>query len=162
MPNDNGTTDTGDSKTTDGKATDTDALQKEIDKWKALARKHEENAKTNADKAKQFDTLEASSKSDIDKLTEQVEALRQDNAKAQLEALKLRIATEHKVSAEDAALFLTGSDEETLTAQAKRLAGREEEKRRNGSHVKGEGKHSDNNAGDGEKRELVRSLFGRD
>jgi hypothetical protein len=157
MPTDKKATD----KTTGDGATDTAALQSEVEKWKALARKHEENAKANATKAKQFDDLEASSKSDIEKLTEQVEALRQDNATAQQESLRLRIATEHKVSAEDMVL-LTGTDEATLKAQAERLAGRSEEKRRGGSHVPGEGKQPDKNAGDSELRDFARNLFNRD
>lgn len=44
--------------------------------------------------------------------------------KATTEALRLRLATRHGLSEADAELFLVGTDEATLTAQAERVAGR--------------------------------------
>jgi hypothetical protein len=44
---------------------------------------------------------------------------------ARAEALRLRVASKFGIGDEDADLFLTGSDEETLTKQAERLAARE-------------------------------------
>ena len=52
----------------------------EADKWKALARKHEEKAKANAEKAKGYDELRAS------QMTEQEKAVKDAEAKARTEA----------------------------------------------------------------------------
>jgi hypothetical protein len=58
-----------------------------------------------------------------------------DAAKA--EALRYRVATRFGISDEDAELFLTGTDEETLTRQAERLA--EHNKQPEGLYVPAEG-----------------------
>ncbi|MDI2032990.1 hypothetical protein [Paenarthrobacter nitroguajacolicus] len=50
-----------------GKDTTVAELLAEVDKWKSLARKNEDRAKENADKAKRFDALEEANKSDLDK-----------------------------------------------------------------------------------------------
>jgi hypothetical protein len=56
------------------------------------------------------------------------------------ESMRLRIATEHGITdADDIDLFLTGTDEETLTKQAKRLADRDADRKKNGNHVPREG-----------------------
>ena len=52
------------------------------------------------------------------------DSVARERDEARAEALRLRIAVQHGLSIEDADLFLTGTDEETLTAQAKRLADR--------------------------------------
>jgi hypothetical protein len=74
------------------------------------------------------------------------------------EALKRRVQAAHGIADEDADLFLTGTDEETLTAQAKRLAERESERKKQGNRVPGEGRTPATKAND--EREAVRSLFG--
>jgi hypothetical protein len=59
-------------------------------------------------------------------------------AAAEAEALRARVAGEFGISTKkglkgepsDAELFLTGSDEATLTTQAERLAGREAERKK--------------------------------
>lgn len=48
---------------------------------------------------------------------------------SQREALVRRVQAEHGISNDDANLFLTGADEDALTAQAKRLAGRESDRK---------------------------------
>jgi hypothetical protein len=54
----------------------------EADKWKALARKHEEKAKVNAEKAKGYDELKQSH------MTEQEKAVEQAKAEARAEVLR--------------------------------------------------------------------------
>jgi hypothetical protein len=62
----------------------------------------------------------------------------------------------------DADLFLTGADEDTLTAQAKRLADREADRKKRGGVAPKEGGSADNGGGgDSDLREFTRSLFGR-
>lgn len=81
-------------------------------------------------------------------------------ADAEARALRANIASEYGVSAEDRDLFLTGTDEETLTAQAKRLADRESERKKRSNHVPDEGNNPQANGG-GDEREFARQLFGR-
>lgn len=59
---------------------------------------------------------------------------------------------------DDIRLFLTGSDEETLTAQAERLATRGVEQREQGTYVPNEGRPP-SIPGDSELREFTRQLF---
>lgn len=141
---------------------DTANLAAEVEKWKALAKKHEDRAKANADKARRLDELEESSKSDkseMQQLNDRLAAFEQRAQKAEQSALRLRVATDFRIGSEDADLFLTGSDEETLRAQAKRLAEHADEKRRNGAHVKGEGKQPDRSGSDDPMRDFVRRAF---
>lgn len=77
---------------------------------------------------------------------------------SQREALRRRVQAAHGIADEDADLFLTGSDEETLTAQAKRLAERESERKKRSNHVPTEGKNPPATASD--ERAFVRDLFG--
>lgn len=89
---------------------------------------------------------------------QQLEELRAENAKVQRDALASRIAAQHGITPEDADLFLTGTDADTLTAQAERLAAREAERRKQGNYVPNEGRTPKNPAAD-EMRQLTRSLF---
>jgi hypothetical protein len=100
--------------------------QPEID-WKAEARKWEERAKENAEARKRLDEIEAASKSDLEKATEARQAAEQERDAARAEALRYKVASKHGISDEDAELFLTGTDEDTLTKQAERLAARGED-----------------------------------
>lgn len=74
------------------------------------------------------------------------------------EALRRRVQAAHQIADEDADLFLTGSDEETLTAQAKRLADRETERKSKGNHVPREGETPSSGKSD-PLREYTRNLF---
>jgi hypothetical protein len=82
------------------------------------------------------------------------ESLRQANR----EALKRRVQAAHGISDEDADLFLTGTDEDTLAAQAKRLAEREEQNKKTGNRVSREGRN--HSAKGDDERAAVRELFG--
>jgi hypothetical protein len=73
------------------------------------------------------------------------------------EALKRRVQAAHGISDEDADLFLLGTDEDTLTAQAKRLAERDSDRKKNGNHVPREGNNP--KPGDDPEREFARQLF---
>lgn len=64
----------------------------EVEKWKALAQKHEQRAKSNAEKAKGYDELKAS------QMTEQEKAV--EAAKAEARAEAIREAAPRLVSAE--------------------------------------------------------------
>lgn len=78
-------------------------------------------------------------------------------AGAEARALRADIASRYEISPEDRDLFLTGSDEESLTAQAQRLAARESDRKKQGNHVPNEGNNP--KSGDDPMREFTRGLF---
>jgi hypothetical protein len=99
--------------------------------WKAEARKWEQRAKAdkaradaNDEAARRLSSIEDASKSESQKTADRISKLEADLASAQRETLLRRVQASHGITDEDAALFLTGEDEKTLTAQAKRLAER--------------------------------------
>ena len=82
------------------------------------------------------------------------------HAEAEARALRSDIATKHGISAEDRDLFLTGSDEATLTAQAKRLAERIADQKKNGNRAPKEGATTTSGNTDSDARTFARNLFG--
>lgn len=90
-------------------------------------------------KAAKFDEYEDANKSEQDRLTDEVAKARTEAEAAKAEALRYRVATKHGISDEDAELFLTGADEETLGRQAQRLSDRVDQRKKNNNHVPGEG-----------------------
>jgi hypothetical protein len=91
-------------------------------------------------------------------LEDRIAEIEQQASQSAARALRAEIANAHGISAEDRDLFLTGTDEETLTAQAKRLADREAERKSKGNHVPREGETPKSNGTDDE-RAFVRQLF---
>ena len=96
----------------------------------------------------------ATAEEKITKLEQEVEATKR-------EALKRRVQAAHQISDEDADLFLTGTDEQTLTSQAKRLAERESDRKKTGNRVSREGTTTTSSKAD-PMREFTRNLFDRD
>jgi len=92
-------------------------------------------------------------------LEERIAEMEQRAANAEARALRSDIAAKHGISPEDRDLFLTGTDEQTLTAQAQRLAQREVDRKTNNNVVPKEGAAP--RPAESEERELVRSLFNR-
>lgn len=92
---------------------------------------------------------------------QQLADLKTQNAKILRDNLAARIAARHGIAPEDVDLFLTGSDEDTLTAQAKRLAERDLAVKKSGPVVPNEGTASrNNNSADSAQRDFARRLFG--
>lgn len=84
------------------------------------------------EKAKYADYDDLKTKAEGAKSTEERMAdLEKQLATTQHEALRARVQAAHGISDEDAALFLTGADEASLTAQAARLAQRESDRKHN-------------------------------
>ena len=73
-------------------------------------------------------------------IEQQLADLATKHAAAEARALRSDIAAKHGLSTEDRDLFLTGSDEATLEAQAKRLAERNAEQKKNGNRAPREGR----------------------
>ena len=140
---------------TDAEQTD-QAETPEVD-WKAKAREWEKRAKANAGAATKLAEIEEASKSEAQKLADAKAAADQAAAEAKAEALRWRIAAKHQISDEDAELFLTGTDEDTLTKQAKRLTERDSERKKQGNRVSGEGTNP--TAKPDNERAFARELF---
>lgn len=122
-------------------------------------------------KAEKHDEAEEANKSELTKAQDEKAKADDETAKAKAErdeakadALRLRVAIKHNVSDEDADLFLTGTDEATLTKQAERLSQRQDSQRKGGNYVPREGNPTtqtgDNDGGD--LRSFTRGLFGSD
>lgn len=109
-------------------------------------------------KAAKFDEAEEATKSEIQKANDGRSAAERERDEARAEALRLRVATKHGISDEDADLFLTGTDEETLTKQAERLSARSQDRKKQGNRVPGEGTNP--KATESDERTAVRDLFG--
>lgn len=89
----------------------------EAAKWKAMARKHEEQAKANADKAKRLDALEEANKSELEKITARAEAAEKAAATAAAELLRSQVAAAKGVPAN----LIAGETQEALEAAADAL-----------------------------------------
>lgn len=79
--------------------------------------------------------------------------------RAEVERIRAEVAATYQIGKEDRDLFLTGADEDTLTAQAKRLAQRESERKLHGNVAPREGGSTNTGQSDGELRDFARSLF---
>jgi hypothetical protein len=79
--------------------------------------------------AERLKEIEDQQKTELEKANEMLAQLEVKAAKAETEALRYRIATKHGISDEDAEIFLTGSDEESLSKQAERLVSLQGERR---------------------------------
>jgi predicted ATP-dependent protease len=129
----------------------------EID-WKAKAREWEKRAKENKSAADRLAELEEANKTEAQKTAERLAAAEKAAADALADASRFKIAAKFNISDEDAELFLTGADEETLTRQAERLAERESTKRRAANFAPKVGENPRPAVDD--ERAAVRALFG--
>lgn len=126
-------------------------LAADVAKWKAMARKHEAQAKANADKAKRLDDLEEANKTELEKANARAEAAEKalaDKAAAD-ETSKLRdeIAKEKGV----AASVLRGSTREELEAHADELVSAFKVEKPKAPPAAGQGNAGSGVHGDGEK-----------
>lgn len=94
--------------------------------------------KRERDKFKDYDDLKAKA-GEAKTAEDRIADLEKRYLEAETRALRANIASEYGISAEDRDLFLTGSDEEALTAQAKRLAERESERKKRNNYAPAEG-----------------------
>lgn len=118
-------------------------------------------------KADRLDEIEQANLSELEKANGRITTAESERDSAKAEALRLRTAVTHGISLEDADLFLTGTDEETLIAQAKRLSDRaaeqakaEADRKKKSPIVSKEGTStSTGTTTEEESREFARSFF---
>lgn len=112
-------------------------------------------------KATRLDELEAANQTEAERTAKRITDLETELNNTRRDSLRLKIASAHGITdADDIDLFLTGSDEETLTKQATRLAAREADRKKNGNRVPNEGHTPPSSEGDA--LTTVRGLFGGD
>lgn len=99
---------------TDTEPTD---LAAQVEKWKALARKHENAWKSTADKARQFDELTEAQKTELQKATDRAAAAEAKAAEIQTRATRAEVAAAKGVPAN----LLSGTTQEELEASADAL-----------------------------------------
>ena len=92
----------------------------DAEKWKALARKHQAEAKKNADAAARLADIENASKSETERLTSAAQEATARAAKAESALLRYQVAAEMGVPAALAAR-LQGDTEDELREDAERL-----------------------------------------
>lgn len=130
--------------------------QADVDEITAKVRR-EERRKV-SEKFSDYDDLKAKA-SEKATAEERLTDLEKQLEQAQRETLRRRVQAAHGIADEDADLFLSGDDEETLTAQAERLAARESERKKRSNHVPTEGKNP--RPSQDPMREFTRELFQR-
>lgn len=106
---------------------------------------------------------------DYDQLKQQVEAsksaddkiadLQTQLAATQRESLRARVQARYGISDEDAELYLTGTDQETLEKQAQGLKAKADERNQGGGFAPREGRNGRPTVSD--DKQAVRTLFGR-
>ena len=131
-----------------------------VDKLRKENAKYRTEAKANAEAAKRLAELEESQKTEAQKQAERIAELEKQIEGATVQAVRARMAAKYQIDPEDADLFLTGSDEETVEAQAKRWSERVSANKKNPPPVSKEGTVT-NAAGSEDRREFVRQLTGR-
>ena len=95
--------------------------KKALDAERAARKEAERSA---AELQARLDEIEKANESALERAQREANEAKEAATKATAEALRLRVAAKHGISDEDADLFLTGADEDTLTRQAERLAAR--------------------------------------
>lgn len=93
----------------------------EIAKWKALARKHENQAKANADAAQRLKQLEDSGKSESEKLQALLDEQSKKAREATVKALKLQVAADKGLPSQLAKFLPDLDDEVDMLAAADEL-----------------------------------------
>jgi hypothetical protein len=137
-------------------------LAAEVEKWKSLARKHEQASKTNETAAAELQRLKDSQKSEADRAAER--AAQAETRLAELESRVLRrdIALENNLSSDDAAMLDAITDEAAMRALAKRLSGLAEgERNKKKPNVVSREGTTTSKPGEDPMRALTRELFNR-
>ena len=139
--------------------TSQDDLNKIIDARLKREREKFSDYKDLKAKASKLDEFEQANQTEAEKAAKRIADLEAELGNTRRDSMRLKIATEHGITdADDIDLFLTGTDEETLTKQAKRLADREADRKKQGNRVPREG--TTPTSVESDERATARALFG--
>ena len=109
-------------------------------------------------KAAKLDEFEQANQTESEKAARRIADLEAELTNTRRESLRISIASANGITdADDIELFLTGTDEETLTKQAKRLAERTADRKKTANRVPREGETS--TPGDNDERVFAQKLF---
>jgi hypothetical protein len=107
----------------DDPAAQLEKLQRDVEKWKSLARKHEGNAKSNSDAARRLAEIEDSQKTEQQRLNDKLAAAEVQLAQYRTREVRTAAAAEAGLSPEFHE-FITEVEPEAALEQARRLAAR--------------------------------------
>lgn len=93
-----------------------------VDFWKQKAREQEQRAKSNAEKAREYDAFQESQKTEQQKIADRAAAAERERDEARADGLRYKAAAKHGIS-EDYFDLLGSGDEDTITGRAERLGG---------------------------------------
>lgn len=116
-------TETEDTSTETTTETETVDWKAEAERWKALSRKNEEQAKANSVAAKRLKEIEDANKTEQEKLAEALEEARKDATTTRSELARLKAAVRYGLAEDDLDLLGDGDPEE-IEQRAEKLAAR--------------------------------------
>lgn len=111
------TSETGAENTNGSEQPEVTDWKAEAEKWKALSRKNEAQAKSNADKAEQFDAFQESQKTELQKAQDEAAKLKSELEAQQVKSLQAETAAKHNIPVS----LLTATTQDALDAQVKAL-----------------------------------------
>lgn len=130
-----------------------------VKKLRDEAAKYRKEAKANAEAAQRLASMEEAQKSEAEKAADRMRQLEAEVGEAKRESLRFRVASEFGIPSDKAELLLTGSDEETMRAQAAAIRSDADDRKKTGNHAPREGTTPADPPPD-DLREFTRQLFG--
>ncbi|MDF7641732.1 hypothetical protein PT279_09065 [Bifidobacterium sp. ESL0784] len=101
----------------EGQNTEVTDWKAEAEKWKSLSRKNEAQAKSNADKARQFDEFQESQKTELQKAQDEAAKYKAEFEAQQVKSLQAETAAKNNIPVS----LLTATTQDALDAQVKAL-----------------------------------------
>jgi hypothetical protein len=101
---------------------DPDELQRQVEHWKQMARRHERTARDNSGAAKKWREQEDANKSDVQKALEAQQAAEQERDALRMSQSRMLAAAAHNLSP-DLIDYLGDGTSEEITEKAERLSG---------------------------------------
>lgn len=132
-----------------------------VDKLRKEAAKYRTEAKANADAATRLAAIEEAKKTEEQKAADRLAAVEAKATEAERRALRFEIASEFKLSPEDAKALEHVPSESGMREVAERLAARDAESKRTGNRVPREGS-TPSAPKDNPLSAYARGVFGRD
>jgi hypothetical protein len=135
-----------------------------VEFWREKAKLQEKRAKENADAAKRLSAIEEAQKSEAEKAADRIAKADAEVAAVPAkvaEALREHLVKLHGIDADDADLFLTGSEPDLLLKQVERLLGQADTRKKTNNISPREGTEPKSGSSSN-IREFARNLFDAD